>query len=134
MFLPVDGEAFNDSIVTALKCAPDMEFRKEDDPRPASQKTNKLGLPVWVVTVSYEHAERDYEPENCEVKVASVGDPGIVVGPIRFGGLSFRTWNMNGKKGLAISADSFTQEPRPSSMRKTDPPPSASPATGSKAA
>jgi len=42
-----------------------------------------------------------------------------VTGPIRFGGLAFRTWNMNGKKGLSISADTWTQETKPSAKRAT---------------
>ena len=122
MFLPVPDEEFNDSILTALKCEPLMEYRGEDDPAPPAQQTHrKTGAPVWTVTVAYEH-EQDFEPENCEVKITSAGDPGITPGPIRFGGLAFRTWNMNGKKGLSITAESWTQEPRPSAKRPPSPP------------
>ena len=131
MFLPVADDKFNDSILTVLKCEPLMEFRGEDDPAPPVQQTHrKSGLPVWVVTVSYEH-EQDFEPENCDIKIHVAGDPGITTGPIRFGGLAFRTWNMNGKKGLSVSAETWTQEPRPSSNRKpTDGAPAVPPAQG----
>jgi len=118
-------DEWNDSVLTVLKCEPLMEFQKEDDPSPPKQQVHKKLGPLWVVTVSYEH-EMDYEPENCEVRIGSQSDPGISPGPIRFGGLAFRTWNMNGKKGLSVSAESWTQDARPSSKpRKADPPPVA---------
>ena len=120
MFLPVDGDEFNDSILTVLKCEPLVEFNEDETAAPVQQTQRKTGLPLWTVICSYEH-ENDFEPENFQVRLAAVGDPGIVPGPIRFGGLAFRTWNMNGKKGLSIAADSWTQEPRPSSKRPAKP-------------
>lgn len=121
MFLPVDDDEFNNSILTVLKCEAVSEFNSDEDAEPVQQKHRRTGLPLWSVTVSYEH-ELDFEPENCQVRISSAKNPGLVPGPIRFGGLSFRTWNMNGKKGLSISADSWTQEPRPSSQRPSAPP------------
>lgn len=132
MYLPMKDDEWNDSILTVLKCEPLMEYRAEDDPSPPKQQMHrKSGLPLWVVTLSYEHPQHDYEPENCEVRIASAADPGISAGPIRFGGLAFRTWNMNGKKGLSISAESWTQEPRPSTKRR--PEPGTPPASGADA-
>lgn len=116
MFVPVKDDEWNDGILTVLKCEPLMEYQREDDPAPPSQQVHKKMGPLWSVIVSVEH-EKDFEPENCEVRIGSEGDPGIVPGPIRFGGLAFRTWNMNGKKGLSIMAESWTQEARPSSKR-----------------
>ncbi|MGH1492077.1 MAG: hypothetical protein ACRBK7_22260 [Acidimicrobiales bacterium] len=123
MFLPVDPEEFNDSILTVLKYDGVMEFNDDEFAEPVQQLHRKSKLPLWAVTVSYEH-EADFEPENCQVRIASSADPGLTPGPVRFGGLAFRTWNMNGKKGLSISADTWTQEPNPSTKRaaKTSPP------------
>ncbi len=131
MFLPVNDDEFNDSILTVLKCDPVTEFNPDEGAAPIQQRHRKSGLPLWSVTISYEH-EQDFEPENCQVRIASAADPGLVPGPIRFGGLAFRTWNMNGKKGLSISADTWTQEARPSTKRaKATTPPV--PANGDKA-
>ena len=120
MYLPVNDDEFNDSILTALKVEPLMEFQEDEDAVPVQQRHRKTKLPLWTVTASYEH-EMDFEPENFQVRVSADGDPGITAGPVRFGGLSFRTWNMNGKKGLSVSADSWTQEPKPSTKRATAP-------------
>ena len=116
MFLPVSDSEFNDSILTVLKVEPLMEFQEDADKAPVQQKHRKSKLPLWSVTASYEH-EMDFEPENFQVRISSGTDPGITAGPIRFGGLAFRTWNMNGKKGLSITADTWTQEPAPSAKR-----------------
>ncbi len=116
MFLPVSDSEFNDSILTVLKVEPLMEFQEDADKAPVQQLHRKSRLPLWSVTASYEH-EMDFEPENFQVRIASGDDPGITPGPIRFGGLAFRTWNMNGKKGLSITADTWTQEPAPSAKR-----------------
>ena len=133
MYLPVKDDEVNDSILTVLKCDPLIEFNDDETAAPVQQTHRKSGLPLWTVTVAYEH-ENDFEPENCQVRIAADGDPGIVPGPIRFGGLAFRTWNMNGKKGLSIAADSWTQEPRPSSRRpsKPDMPPAPAETTSTK--
>lgn len=116
MFLPVDGDEFNESILTVLKCDPLMQFDDDETAAPKQQLHRKSKLPLWTVTVSYEH-EQDFEPENCQIRISNAGDPGITPGPIRFGGLAFRTWNMNGKKGLSITADTWTQAPKPSATR-----------------
>lgn len=126
MFLPVDNEEFNDSILTVLKCEPVMEFNDDESAAPVQQRHRRSGLPLWSVTVSYEH-DADFEPENCQVRIASADDPALVPGPVRFGGLAFRTWNMNGKKGLSIAADTWTQEARPSSKRSRPAPPPTAP-------
>ncbi len=130
MFLPVDSEEFNDSILTVLKCEGVMEFNDDEFAEPVQQKHRKTGLPLWSVTVSYEH-DADFEPENVQIRVASAADPGLVPGPIRFGGLAFRTWNMNGKKGLSIAADTWTQEPSPAGKRAKAAAPPTPPASGS---
>jgi hypothetical protein len=126
MFLPVNDDAFNDSILTVLKCEPVMEFNDDESAAPVQQRHRKTGLPLWSVTVSYEHA-LDFEPENCQVRVSSVDDPGLMPGPVRFGGLAFRTWNMNGKKGLSIAAETWTQDPAPSSRRASKSTPGPAP-------
>ena len=139
MYLPVDPDEFNDSILTVLKCDPLMRYEPEDEgAEPTQQLHRKTKLPVWTVTISYEH-EQDFEPENCQVRITADGDPGITPGPIRFGGLAFRTWNMNGKKGLSIGADTWTQEPRPSTRQArttatppTPPTPNAEPTAAGK--
>ena len=122
MILPVANDDFNDSILTLVKVDPVMEFNPDDGAAPIQQRHRKSGLPLWSVTVSYEH-EQDFEPENCQIRIASADDPGLVPGPIRFGGLTFRTWNMNGKRGLSIAADTWTQDARPSTRRATPPSP-----------
>lgn len=122
MYLPVDAEEFNDSILTVLKCEPKVKFdRDAEEGAPEVQdRHNKSKLPLWLVTASYEH-ELDFEPENFQVRIAHDGDPGIVPGPIRFGGLAVRTWTMNGNKGWSYTADTWTQEPRPSAKRPAKP-------------
>ena len=121
MYIPVKDE-WNDGILAVVKVEPLMEYQREEDPNPPKQQVHKKLGPLWSVIVSVEHPEMDYEPENCEVRIGSPGDPGIEVGPIRFGGLAFRTWNMNGKKGLSITAESWTQDSRPSAKRPPAPP------------
>lgn len=128
MFLPIDADEFNDSILTVLKVEPKVKYiaDAEEGAADVQEVQAKTKVPLWLVTASYEHAN-DFEPENFQVRIAHEGEPGIVPGPIRFGGLSVRTWNMNSKKGWSISADTWTQEPRPSSKRpaKQDSPPPA---------
>jgi len=122
MFLPVKDAEFNDSIVSAAPSEPVFEHSEDKDAVPVQKKDKKTGLLHWQVNVMYQHAN-DFAPEVATVKLKSVTDPRIVAGPIKFDGLAFRTWDMGGKKGLSIMAESFSQS---GSVPATPPKPSAS--------
>lgn len=70
------------------------------------QRTDRAGVPRWICDVLAAGGE-GRAPEVLSVKISSPTAPtGLVVGqPIRFGGLRARLWAMEGRAGLAVSAE-----------------------------
>lgn len=128
MFIPVDEAKFNANLEGGIKSEPVMDYDPKD---PSAADRQKLvgpegaKVPAWVIHVAYTD---DLDPfgsptETIKVRINSHSDPAVAFGPIVLGGIRCQEWEMNGKRGIAWSCESFTQEPRPSTQRTAPPEP-----------
>ena len=115
MDLPIDEVEFCKNIVTAIGVEPVLEF-SDDASQVAQQRRDRDGRLLWSISVAYQ-GEGARRPEVLQIRVASEVEPVVVPGPIRFGGLLVRTWEMGDRRGVSFSAQTFTQAEPPSVRR-----------------
>lgn len=99
--IPVDTNRLGELLVLSVKPSTDQE---------GTQKTSREGVPMWKVeTLLRPEARGDFKPkaEVVEVSVPSRTEPDLdPMSTLLPQGLTARTWEMNGRSGVALSADS----------------------------
>jgi hypothetical protein len=137
VFIPIDEAKFNANVEGGIKSEPVMDYDPRD--QSASDRQKMVGpegakVPAWVIHVAYTDSLDPYgaPTETIKVRINSPSDPQVVFGPIMFGGVKCQEWEMNGKRGVAWSCESFTQEPKPSTQRAAAPAAEAKTSAGKK--
>lgn len=111
--------------LTAFKVT---EAKKWNDDLAVDQRKqlidDRTKWPLWDILVAFAEGETFFQ---IKVRIPSERMPEIHNGPILFGGLNFRMRMLQGRPGLAFTADTFTQDTAPSVKRSAPPVPAGAP-------
>lgn len=123
--LSYTADQVNDLGITAYKVT---EAKKWNDDLPVEQRKQltddgRTGWPMWDVLATFAEGETVFQ---VKVRMPAETRPDIHAGPIRFGGLNFRARMIQGRLGLAVTADTYSQETAPSVKRTAPPVPAGS--------
>lgn len=106
---PSDGEAMQTMPLDPTRLGTLLGLGVEPDVDDKGvQKTDRDGQPAWKVEVLHRPAQTgDFTPKAGVELVKIVGRQPVVteMAPITFVGLVARLWEMNGKKGVSLSAE-----------------------------
>jgi hypothetical protein len=120
MDLLIGAEEFNDLGLLCQGVDPVRKYNEDLEPEDRKQQTTKDNVPLWDVSCTVKGGRG---VTVFKVRVASPGEPVVVPGLIRFGGLSASTYPDGSRNIVRFSADTFTQDPPPSKRSpKADPP------------